>query len=69
MFRYYKIKENNEKKSTTLIRTYISFSFLQIAPYKIPQYVTFLHEFPRTVSGKVQKYKLKKMAEEILLKN
>jgi fatty-acyl-CoA synthase len=31
----------------------------KIAHYKIPRYVKFVSEFPMTVSGKVQKYKMR----------
>ena len=37
-----------------------------IASYKIPRHFFFVEEFPMTPSGKVQKYKLRKMAMEIL---
>ena len=32
----------------------------QIAYYKIPRYVRFVEEFPMTVTGKIQKYLLRK---------
>lgn len=38
----------------------------QIARYKIPKYVFFVDEFPLTGSGKIQKFKLREMAVEIL---
>lgn len=38
----------------------------QIAHYKVPRYVTFTDEFPLTVTGKIQKYKLREMAIEAL---
>ena len=31
----------------------------KIAHYKVPRYVKFVDEFPMTVTGKVQKYKLR----------
>jgi fatty-acyl-CoA synthase len=34
----------------------------QIAHYKIPRYIMFVDEFPKTVTGKVQKYKMREMA-------
>ena len=34
----------------------------RIAHYKVPQYVRFVDEFPMTVTGKVQKYKLREQA-------
>ena len=38
----------------------------QIARYKIPKYVFFVKEFPLTGSGKIQKFKLRDMAVELL---
>lgn len=40
----------------------------RIANFKIPRYVIFVQEFPMTGSGKIQKYKLKEKAHEILNK-
>ncbi|HEY7450723.1 MAG TPA: hypothetical protein VH702_21375, partial [Vicinamibacterales bacterium] len=38
----------------------------QIASYKIPRYVRFTTEFPMTVTGKVQKFRMRKqMIEEL----
>lgn len=37
----------------------------QIARYKIPKYIFFIHEFPMTGSGKIQKFKLKDMGVEL----
>ncbi len=34
----------------------------QIATYKIPAYWRFVAEFPMTVTGKVQKFKLRELA-------
>jgi len=34
----------------------------RIAHYKIPRYVDFIDQFPTTVTGKVQKYRLREMA-------
>jgi fatty-acyl-CoA synthase len=33
----------------------------QIAHYKVPHYIVFVEEFPTTVTGKVQKFKLREM--------
>jgi fatty-acyl-CoA synthase len=35
-----------------------------LAHFKVPRYVVFVEEFPTTVSGKVQKYKLREMGIE-----
>ncbi len=34
----------------------------QIAHYKIPRYLKFVADFPMTVTGQVQKYKMREMA-------
>ncbi|WP_457106603.1 AMP-binding protein [Methylobacterium sp. P5_C11] len=38
----------------------------QIAHHKIPRYIQFVDEFPMTVSGKVQKYVMRRQVEEQL---
>jgi fatty-acyl-CoA synthase len=38
----------------------------KIAHYKVPRYVMFVPEFPMTVSGKVQKYKMREISTEAL---
>lgn len=38
----------------------------QIARYKIPKYVFFVPDYPKTGSGKVQKFKLREMAKEMV---
>lgn len=40
----------------------------QIARYKIPKYIFFVNEFPLTGSGKIQKFKLRDLAVELLKK-
>jgi fatty-acyl-CoA synthase len=40
----------------------------KMANFKIPRYVIFVEEFPMTGSGKIQKYKLKEKATELLAK-
>lgn len=37
---------------------------LQIAHFKIPRHVCFMVDFPKTVSGKIQKFKLQEMVLE-----
>ena len=34
----------------------------QIAHYKIPRYIRFVEAFPMTVTGKVQKYRMREIA-------
>jgi fatty-acyl-CoA synthase len=38
----------------------------KIAHYKVPRYVKFITEFPMTVTGKIQKYKMREVAVEEL---
>jgi fatty-acyl-CoA synthase len=38
----------------------------QIAHQKVPRYVWFVDEFPMTVTGKAQKFIMRRMAEERL---
>ena len=38
----------------------------QIAHFKIPRYVKFVDAFPMTVTGKVQKFKMREMVTEEL---
>lgn len=37
----------------------------RMAPFKIPRYIKFVEEFPKTASGKVQKYVLKQEMEKL----
>ncbi len=36
----------------------------KIAHYKIPRYIHFVPEYPMTASGKIQKFKLRELAQE-----
>jgi fatty-acyl-CoA synthase len=38
----------------------------KISRHKVPKYVTFCREYPMTASGKIQKYKLREQAAELL---
>ncbi|NLT52421.1 MAG: AMP-binding protein, partial [Ignavibacteria bacterium] len=44
----------------------IDFCRGKISRFKIPKYVFFVENYPMTASGKIQKYKLREMALEIL---
>ena len=46
----------------------IDFCRGQISRFKIPQYVFFVDSYPMTGSGKIQKYKLRELGEELALK-
>ena len=39
-----------------------------MAHFKVPKYIFFLHEFPKTATMKVQKHKLKEIASQLLIK-
>ncbi len=43
-----------------------AFCMNKIARYKIPKYIFFVDAFPMTASGKIQKYKLKDVAAELM---
>jgi fatty-acyl-CoA synthase len=36
----------------------------KIAHFKVPQYIRFVEEFPMTVTGKVQKYRIREIEVE-----
>ncbi|XP_026132125.1 acyl-CoA synthetase family member 2, mitochondrial [Carassius auratus] len=38
----------------------------KIAHYKVPRYITFVQGYPLTVTGKIQKHKLREQAEKLL---
>jgi fatty-acyl-CoA synthase len=38
----------------------------RIAYYKVPRYVKFVNDFPMTVTGKIQKYKMRESAVDEL---
>ena len=40
--------------------------FLQLARFKVPKYISIVPEFPLTMTGKVQKYKIRDIAIETL---
>ncbi|MHB9004180.1 MAG: AMP-binding protein [Coriobacteriia bacterium] len=42
------------------------FSRARMARYKAPKYVFFVEEFPQTASGKIQKFKLREIAAELV---
>lgn len=47
----------------------VAFCKDQISYHKIPRYVFFVDEYPTTASGKIQKYKLRELAQTQLLKS
>ena len=38
----------------------------QIAHYKIPRYIEFVPEFPMTITGKIQKFRIRELMQEEL---
>jgi fatty-acyl-CoA synthase len=80
---FIKIKKNSNIDNDSLksyckgkVRIYIITEYselifallLKISHFKIPKNFEFVDDFPRTVTGKIEKYKLKKLAEEIYKK-
>ncbi|XP_063315132.1 medium-chain acyl-CoA ligase ACSF2, mitochondrial [Pelobates fuscus] len=56
------IKLNNNKEiSAEEIRNYCKG---KISHFKIPRYIVFVNEYPLTVSGKIQKFKLRELMEK-----
>ena len=51
---------------TLLEEDIIDFCRGKISRFKIPKYIFFIHEFPMTGSGKIQKYKLKDIGLQLL---
>lgn len=47
------------KSSTNLMYLGILKCAIRIAHFKIPRYIKFVDDFPMTVSGKIQKYKMR----------
>jgi fatty-acyl-CoA synthase len=46
--------------------TLSTYCMQRLAPYKVPRHWRFVDEFPMTVTGKIQKYRLREMAVELL---
>jgi fatty-acyl-CoA synthase len=44
------------------------YALSKIARYKVPKHVFIVDEFPLTASGKIQKYRLRELAVELLNK-
>jgi len=59
------ILEEKAKLTEEDVRDY---SMTKIARYKVPKHVFFVEEFPLTASGKIQKFKLREKAVELLKK-
>jgi fatty-acyl-CoA synthase len=48
------------------VESILAFCRGKIAHYKVPRYVLFVREFPMTVTGKIQKFKMREIATEKL---
>lgn len=55
------IPKDGENLTEDEVRDYVG---ANLARHKIPKYIRFMREFPATASGKIQKYKLREMAEK-----
>ena len=42
------------------------YAISKIARYKVPKHIFIVNEYPLTASGKIQKYKLRELAVELL---
>lgn len=56
------ILKGGETLDADKLRTYCKG---KIAHHKIPRYIEFIDEYPMTASGKIQKFKLRELSEEI----
>ena len=59
------LNENSIKEMEKNIKQYC---VENITYFKIPKYFKFVDEYPTTVTGKIQKFKLREIAQETLLK-
>ena len=57
-----KMKQGREQVSEDDVKDYCKG---KIAHYKVPRYIRFGEDFPMTVTGKVQKFTLRKLASEM----
>lgn len=60
--RAYVTVKSGHKPSKELIRELQAFVKKTAQPHKYPRSIVFLHELPKTASGKIQRYKLREMA-------
>ena len=59
------LNENSIKEMEKNIKQYCKEN---ITYFKIPKYLKFVDEYPTTVTGKIQKFKLREIAQKTLLK-
>ena len=55
-----------EERQEATAEELIGYCRVKLASFKAPRHVLFMQEYPMTPSGKVQKFKLKELAEEAL---
>ena len=60
------VKDENSDITEEDVR---DFALARIARYKVPKHVFFVEDYPLTASGKIQKFKLRDLAVELLEKN
>jgi benzoate-CoA ligase len=60
--RAYVVLKDNHPPTEELVRELQTFVKSNTAPHKYPRSIVFLKELPKTASGKIQRYKLRKMA-------
>jgi fatty-acyl-CoA synthase len=58
------VQRRNETLDAKDVRT---FAKSRLADYKVPRYVEFVAEFPITPTGKIQRFKLREMGEQLAL--
>ena len=58
-----KLKSSQENCSVDEIK---AFCKQKLAHFKVPKYILFVDEFPTTVTGKIQKFKMREMSIEKL---
>lgn len=51
----------NESVSESAIREFLK---SKVAHFKVPKYIWFVHEFPMTVTGKLQKFRMREIAQQ-----
>ena len=57
------------KKDTTEKEDIKNFCKTKLAHFKVPKYVLFVDEFPMTVTGKIQKFKMREESIDMLKMN
>ena len=61
----YLILANDVEPSTELAEELKNYVKEKLAPFKYPRWVEFVHDLPRTATGKIQRFKLRCRSEEV----